>query len=82
MRETSVIFARSIFERHGLLGNGDLVLDVGGTPEVYYQLDIEARLSTRQRVRNTLVNMLGGQPRCQISDRSPSEPISGPLPRH
>ena len=37
MRETSVIFARSVFERHGLLGNGDLVLDVGGTPEVYFQ---------------------------------------------
>ncbi|MBT5047448.1 MAG: methyltransferase domain-containing protein [Rhodospirillaceae bacterium] len=65
MRETSVIFARSVFERHGLLGNGDLVLDVGGTPEVYFQLDSEARLSTRQRVRNTLVNMLGGQPRAK-----------------
>ena len=65
MSETSVIFARSVFERHGLLGNGDLVLDVGGTPEVYFQLDSEARLSTRQRVRNTLVNMLGGQPRAK-----------------
>ena len=65
MRETSVIFARSVFESHGLLGNGDLVLDVGGTPEVYFQLDSEARLSTRQRVRNTLVNMLGGQPRAK-----------------
>ena len=65
MRETSVIFARSVFERHGLLGNGDLVLDVGGTPEVYYQFDSEAKLSTRQRVRNTLVNMLGGQPRAK-----------------
>ena len=58
-----LIFARCVFARHSLLGNGELVLDVGGTPEVYFQLDSEARLSTSQRVRNTLVNMLGGRPR-------------------
>jgi hypothetical protein len=34
MRETSVNFARSVFQRHGLLGNAGRVLDVGGTPEV------------------------------------------------
>tara|TARA_B110000444_G_C18407946_1_gene396683 strand:- start:122 stop:394 length:273 start_codon:yes stop_codon:yes gene_type:complete len=65
MRETSVNFARSVFQRHGLLGNAGRVLDVGGTPEVYFQLDSVARASARQRIRNRLVNMLGGQPRAK-----------------
>lgn len=80
MRETSVKFAHDVFERHGLLGNPGRVLDVGGTPEVYFQLDSSTRLSPRQRIRNALVNALGGQPRVKSEIIVQPNPLSDFFP--
>ncbi len=61
MRETTVNFASEIFHQYGLAGTDIRCLEVGGTPEVFFQKDGSKLLSLRQRLRNRLVVRLGGE---------------------
>ena len=81
MRESSFQFAASVFKRHGLLSVGGRILDVGGTPEVFYELNLPRHLSPWQRFRNALIRRLGGTARIKPNIVSRANPLGELFPK-
>lgn len=63
MREACFLFAKDVFKKYDLLDKPGRYLEIGGTPEVFYQRDGRKLISLRKRVRDFIVSHIGGEPR-------------------